>query len=429
MRSPRLFAFILFAICLAASGGTAAQARQLRLHNVAAEDLAALQKIVRASPQRYAGVAVDPETGAVRVYVRRSEQKTAEKEMARFEVMLAPVVRSQADLESVFAQITTRQPWASIVRDRISAWYINPRTNKVTVGLTSVTEAARASAKASFGDTVEVVPMERHQSMTGQAVVPTGKIRVMTTAPYATRRAPEPATAVDPTRLLDAPPYYGGDRIIRWRDDPDGTTTIWWCTASFTVTSGSTRLMSTAGHCGPTGTAWQQGYYDSGSGRINTTGSMGTERSVQWGDNRMDAATIGGGSYWLGAVYGGQLEGSAWGIDGQQAATVGSSVCADGSVTRENCSARISAINACVNLNDNGTIVKVCNQALADSTSGVISQHGDSGGPVLRHTNDPNRVVAVGIISGGSSNGLHMNFTQIQNFTSTFGVTVATGSP
>ncbi|WP_433367826.1 hypothetical protein ACQPZX_40380 [Actinoplanes sp. CA-142083] len=158
---------------------------------------------------------------------------------------------------------------------------------------------------------------------------------------------------------------------------------------------------------------------------------MGTETSVQFGNNRMDAAIMAGGSYWNGAVYGGTVDGSAWGIGGQQAVAVGNSICADGSVTKENCSAKISAINACLNMYDGATntTVKTCNQAVADSTSGVIVQGGDSGGPVLRHTSTLDQVAGVGSIVGGSDNGLHMSFTQIQNFSSTFGVTVVTGWP
>ncbi|MDI6102454.1 hypothetical protein QLQ12_27925 [Actinoplanes sp. NEAU-A12] len=156
---------------------------------------------------------------------------------------------------------------------------------------------------------------------------------------------------------------------------------------------------------------------------------MGTETSVQWGNNRMDAAIMNGGSYWNGAVYGGRVDGTAWAVGGQLAVAVGNSVCSDGSFTKKNCSATISAINACLNLNDNGTIVRVCDQALADSTSGRIVQHGDSGGPVLRHTTTFEEAVGVELISGGNDNGRHMNFTQIQDFSSTFGVNVVTGRP
>ncbi|WP_433792969.1 hypothetical protein [Actinoplanes sp. CA-252034] len=47
-----------------------------------------------------------------------------------------------------------------------------------------------------------------------------------------------------------------------------------------------------------------------------------------------------------------------------------------------------------------------------------------------RHTATFEEFVGVGLISGGNTeNGLHMNFTQIQNFSSTFGVNVVTGRP
>ncbi|WP_412734350.1 S1 family peptidase [Krasilnikovia sp. MM14-A1259] len=427
------------ALCLAVvTCGAAAQAAPVRqLPVVSADDLTALNRIVTSAPHRFAGVAVDEAARTVDVFVPSGEQARAGTDLStlptlapaapRLTVRLVPVPRSQAELDTVFGQISARQPWASAARGRISAWYVNPRSNKVTVGLSEITDAMRAAARATFGDAVELTRMEQHHSMAGQAVVRTGRLRAHSVA--ALRSAPEPAAAAAPTRLLDSRPYYGGDRIIRTQANPDGTTSIWWCTGSFTVLSGSTRLMSTAGHCGPAGTAWQQGYFETGTQTIYVTGPMGTVRAVQWGNNRMDAETLDGGSYWPGAVYGGQLDTTAWGLDGQQAAAVGSTVCSDGSVTRESCAGRISAINACLNLNDNGTTVRVCNQALADSTTDVIVQHGDSGGPVLRHPGDPNRAVGLGIISGGSSNGLHLNFTQIQDFSSTFGATVASGNP
>jgi hypothetical protein len=428
----------LLTLCLAtalsgAAGGTAAQAAPPH-PEVAADDIASLNKIVNRDPQRYAGVVVDEAAHTVRVYVRAGEQTTATADLAglrapaatgeRLAVQLVPVRRSQAELDTVFRQVTSRQPFAASIQDRLTQWYVDPRTNRVVVGLTSVTDEARAAAAAAFGDAVAVVAADRHDTMSRRITVPSGDLKVVTAAPRAARAVPTP------TRLLDSTPYYGGDRIIRWTPNPDGTTSIMQCTAAFTVGSGTALYMSTAGHCGPTGTVWQQGYYESGAQIIHTTGTMGTETSVQWGNNRMDAAIMNGGSYWNGAVYGGMVNGTAWAVGGQLAVAVGNSVCSDGSVTKENCSATISAINACLNLNDNGTIVQVCNQALADSTSGRIVQHGDSGGPVLRHTTTFEEVVGVGLISGGNTdNGLHMNFTQIQNFSSTFGVNVVTGRP
>lgn len=429
---------LLGAACVVtALGGTAAQAAPVP-PSVTADDLVPLNGIVDHAPQRYAGLVVDQEKKTVNVYVRSGEQSAAASDLAalpapagsgpRLVVKVVPVQRSAAELATVFHQIDTRQSWTRAVGDRLSSWYIDPAANKVTVGVTAVTDAVRARARAEFGDAVQVVAMPRYQAMAAAVTVPTAKVKV---ASGPSSRTSLLATA--PTRLLDSTPYYGGDRIIRWRNNPDNTTTIWWCTGAFTVKAGTTFYMSTAGHCGPTGTAWQQGYYESGAQLIHTTGPMGTASSVQWGNNRMDAAILGGGSYWQGAVYGGQVAGSAWGVGGQSSVAVGSSICSDGSVTGENCSAKISAINACVNLQDDtsGTTitVKVCNQALADSTSGVIVQHGDSGGPVLQHTSVLDQVVGVGLVSGGSSNGLHLNFTQIQNFTSTFGVSVTTGVP
>lgn len=52
--------------------------------------------------------------------------------------------------------------------------------------------------------------------------------------------------------------------------------------------------MVRAGHCGPTGVLWYQGYYD--GSKILTTGTMATANTIQSGDNRTDSELIGGES-------------------------------------------------------------------------------------------------------------------------------------
>lgn len=100
------------------------------------------------------------------------------------------------------------------------------------------------------------------------------------------------ALAAAPTRLLDAPPYYGGTRIFRTCVQ-DGQTWVVQCSTAFAVASGSNRQMVTAGHCGASGLVWTQGYLDS-AGALYYTGTMGTAGHVEWGNNRMDRNRMGG---------------------------------------------------------------------------------------------------------------------------------------
>ena len=153
---------------------------------------------------------------------------------------------------------------------------------------------------------------------------------------------------------------------------------------------------------------------------------------MEWGNNRLDGEVLTGGSYRSGSVWTGPNNGALkYGISGEKTTlAVGQEVCSDGSVNGENCAAKINAVNSCVNLNDDGTIVKVCNQAQAQATgtSGIV-QPGDSGGPMYDLASVNDYVLAAGLISGGNDAGSAMNFTQINYFDSKFGVVVVAGTP
>ncbi len=127
------------------------------------------------------------------------------------------------------------------------------------------------------------------------------------------------------------------------------------------------------------------------------------------------------------------FDGLAQGVRGQSGVSKGQDICSDGSFTGENCNGIVTETNACLELNDaEDGIVRVCDQALTRSEKGRIVQHGDSGGPVYNRNvleGDPHTVVALGIISGGSENGLHMNFTQCDRVSEAYSCHVAIGVP
>jgi hypothetical protein len=413
---------------------------------ISAAEVAAVQDFAQRNPDRYAGVYLDRARGTLRVYLQRDRVSSAATDLSRFaadagasraaggagtfRLAIVPVERNLRELNQVMAAVETREPFASLVRDTLSVWHVDPATSRVRIGLTTVTPAARAAAVEAFGDAVELVPADRQRTMSSKRLAPQGlKIAALRSAPLRAQQA-----AV-PNRRLDAVPYYGATRMVRtWVQD--GKTWVGECTVSYQVyvNGGSTRNQTTAGHCAPTGTVWQQGYFDVPTSTIRTTGPMGTMSSVQWGNNRMDAATVSGGSYWVGAVYtGSNFSELSLGVAGSQAVVVGDSICTNGSTTGSNCNGSVSSINTCLNLNDHGTVVRVCNQAIARPFGGhntTLVQPGDSGGPVHKLApGNPNRVLAVGIISGGNDTGTQVNFTQWQNVQSTFGVTVGVGNP
>ena len=77
----------------------------------------------------------------------------------------------------------------------------------------------------------------------------------------------------------------------------------------------------------------------------------------------------------------------------------------------------MEASNVCANINDNGTIVTVCNLTSGHSSDGSrLVQHGDSGGPVyVKVTRDVGRsgIISAGNVDAGQP-GNHLLFTDLQ---------------
>jgi hypothetical protein len=418
--------------------GTAAAAAAVTVPESA---VASVQQLVQSHPDAYTGISVDEKQHLLRVFAPRAGVSAAGETLThlaagslrvgtggplRVEVLAQPY--SLRQLNATMARIDVAEPWATASRNMLTSWFADPASGRVRVGLTEVTAQLRQLAHDAFGDQVELFAQDRFNAAVRRDRV--DQVRSVKISASRSRTGTGASPAVAPTRLLDATPYYSGTRIFRTYVQ-DGQNWVIQCTTAFAVASGSNRQMVTAGHCGASGLVWTQGYLDS-AGTLHYTGTMGTTGHVEWGNNRMDAEVLGGGSYWSGAVYTGPSNSSlAYGVSGTTSLAVGQSVCSDGSFTGENCGVRIGAINSCLNLNDNGTVVKVCNQAQGDATgpSYPIVQHGDSGGPVYKLAANPNYTLAAGIISGGNDAGTHMNFTQFTNFTSTVAVSIVTGSP
>ena len=95
----------------------------------------------------------------------------------------------------------------------------------------------------------------------------------------------------------------------------------------------------------------------------------------------------------------------------------GAPFCADGALTGENCKGVVDGSNVCANINDNGTIVTVCNLTSGHSSDGSrLVQHGDSGGPVyVKVTGGVGRsgIISAGNVDSGQP-GNHLLFTDLQ---------------
>jgi hypothetical protein len=334
--------------------------------------------IVLADQDDFGGVTVDPRTHTLFVYRVRSRLTAASAESVLgqiqntalvndgsaklWRVSYTNVANSLAKLQSIQASITTRMPWAQDAKPFLADWYVDYAANVVAVGVTSISPRL-ASDVSAFGGLVRLSIQPR----------------------------PSPAD-----RFTDSPPWWGGDQI----HNSGGT----YCTAGFAVQQRSNGHwgMLTAGHCFSNSTT----VYQSGS-------VMGTETWRVYGGWNYDAAFVDTNSNGGSGPYVWTCSNCYHGVDGWGGDFVGNTVCTDGAVNEQNCTAQITATNICVSYNDGQTL---CFMDAAQSTNGSwIVQKGDSGGPVYYY-DQSNGVVAIGTISGESGTGQGSNIVYFTPF-------------
>ena len=170
----------------------------------------------------------------------------------------------------------------------------------------------------------------------------TNAVKVATTSTKpATTAAVTPNLAPFPSRLLDAPPYYGGTEIGVPNFPSAGSITI--CTAAF---SNALARMLSAGHCFPINKVVQQGYFDSATLTWTATGNMGKVDWVQWGNNRPDAEEINPslvGSQPVASRIYNTLTTSVAAVGTVFPHAIGAPFCADGAFTGENCKSAVDS--------------------------------------------------------------------------------------
>lgn len=298
------------------------------------------------------------------------------------------------------------------------------------VGLTKVTPDARSHLVTAYGPRTVVFTQSRFRPATKTTRVP-GKL---TAHPVAGLRKPQgsngsqTSAATTANRLLDAKPYWAGDRIYRTYTS-GGSTYVVQCTtaAEVRLTSGTINGL-TAGHCASSGATWQQGYLNS-SGQLYTTGTYG-EVTTRHFDATTDAELVGSvslaPSVWL--TY--NPSGNSAFVTQHGSTTVAklTIVCADGSFTNESCGGTVNAVRTCANItNDDGTITRVCglDQATADHR---LVRAGDSGGPVILQNSPAGYAIIVGVISAMADSGKTLLFSDINTARSALGFTVVSAN-
>jgi len=205
-------------------------------------------------------------------------------------------------------------------------------------------------------------------------------------------------------RQNDTSPFYGGGRIVSTLNEA--------CTAGFAVYKGSTPYILTAGHCGL------------GTWHTPANVTLGTVAQRSYSNKKIDAEIISvkGSVGWV--LTGGPTGSTTHKISGTYAIAGGeSSICLSGSYSGEVCANQVPETNQCVKFTNTG--VTTCNLSkVANPSNIVISQGGDSGGPVYRQYGG--KYYAAGTIIGApNGSGPVAWVLPISYSTSAFGISVA----
>ena len=369
-----------------------------------------MQDVVSAHPAVFGGLAGDPNTNLVTIYMTSKgalDASTAVSDLAvvgtqadpklqfepkQWRVRVIHEGRSLAELESVRQQLTTQEPWRSALAPTLARSYIDPVTHSVVLGLTEITPNASAVA-LQFGSLVRITQSQRTNNL---------------------------------SRGIDTPPFWGGDGLL------DGAVACTDAFEAYKYIGGALHYgVLTAGHCYPTmGERVWNGYIDSNGG-VHNGSNIGYLAARSYSNYNPDAEFL--DSTAIGASLQ-DYEYTSWGGGGRQVKSSGTSfvglgVCFDGEPTAyytgsDNCSGVVLAINQCGYNNDG---IYVCDQTQANSNTGtVMCRQGDSGGPVYNRSGN---LVAYGIIAGipTGNNGSICVYSEVNSSLSALGAGLIAG--
>jgi hypothetical protein len=327
------------------------------------------------------------------------------------------------------ALVPTAVTAAGLRDDQLSNWYLDS-AGVTHVGLSSYTSAQAVTLKAELGSGTIVEQADAAEGAEGYAPIngTVAKKLLAPENPAARTVTPDIGTSGsggdgkgitpgDYEPFLTVPTYPGGVRIVR----QDGGLVVW---CSTTALWGGKML--TAGHCGPNGTSWQQGYYK--DGEIAASGPAGKASSVHWEADNPDVALLSGGAGWGTGMYISKDKGnvSFVTVAGAAVSQIGSEVCTDGTTSGYGCGAKVNIVNGCVNMTERGKTVHECGMDSAYNPNTVITRPGDSGGPVITKPSN-GKVVVAGDISGESNGGHTVWYSDVSRIKQILGSSITVG--
>lgn len=409
--------------------------------DIPADSVGAAIAFVRAHPTQYSGIYLDPAANRYVIGVPAGQDASAALNKVTSNVgstgkssqsvTLTSVYqkRSLAELTEIENQVAANTgEFGKAAGDEVSQWGLDEEHNTVQVGVLHLNDDLVASARRTYGDSVELRKVDRHYIAVRD--VPLASVG---------KEAPSDRSYGILSRQLDMQPYWAGNEIGWVHDNRIGLCTSGWISGVTRGQRTSLEFMYSAGHCFPQGAIIQQGHCEmvNGGCRWTTTGDVGVVNAVEWGDNRMDWESISPltpNTIEQNVYVGGPTSSTGIAEYNMNGVALHQRVCSEGAFTGQNCTGEITAINGCIRLSDDaGRITLVCQQDFASSTNGTrMVQHGDSGGPVLgfEASSGDGNGFGHGVISGGNVGtptnpgpGTQFNFSdgaQICNLTPCF---------
>jgi DNA-binding beta-propeller fold protein YncE len=186
------------------------------------------------------------------------------------------------------------------------------------------------------------------------------------------------APVPESSRRSDVAPWNGGDFLY---NDEGG------CTAGVGITFRKHRYMITAAHCFTRGSK----VYNGDGGKL--MGTVASRDQRHGGDDTELIATKPSNVLWTGATD----DPAARPLIGAEGSPDGAIVCNEGAYSGELCSTVVSDDPGCIDLEK-----RVACGIDESSSSGIASEQGDSGGPVVRYTGAGNPEVT-GIVNAGNA--------------------------
>jgi hypothetical protein len=397
----RMTSILLATFCSLVSGASLASAATVadsNLVDIPANELQALVGAAYGNSTLYSGLRFDEARhtyilGAVDVnaatknlnqlFHGNTANETSSVADSSIRVEVTKQSTSRNILNSVMSQVAADVKNKNIADGRVTAWHIDEDANQVVIEIASPSDKDVLALRDRYGSgLVRVISGRR--AITAEKVTTSEK-------PIKLQKVSKSSIALlnqakSPSRLLDFAAYNSAVRIFRVGPSSTGSgSTIYECTTA--MHRKSLTEVVTAGHCGPTGATFYQGYFDQAASTAYYTDILGTVSLSIVGNGNPDFANIKASVPLSDQQYTSDVVNLQEYVATTQTSNsikfvTGQSVCTNASFTGYTCrGSKVTAVNMCIDIESANLVCGVDRASSGDG--GYIVQFGDSGGPVL----------------------------------------------